>query len=357
MMETFTEAYDKAMDCAKSYKFGADWHQYLTDNVCIKMLFGSRDGPDVSRGPGLDKFRQKMKQSRGEDEGTTLLKAAGLTPSDTKPLTAQQADAIATLKLMRHLYLQAQQGAQSVWIFAQPETYQKWIYDEISGKSASTAKDILNKLDEVYPLQTRKNMSDGVNQALTWAQKCVAKLGSPDGATKAMVERWFDPGDKMDKAVGILLAGMKKVSNLLQSNKLIFSDEPIDRNSGGWPDYAFVDPGERLEVVYIQDATLQAWGTSDQKWMATLAILHEFSHRVINTDDAVYDIAVAKGKNVGGLKPGGILTTRHAINNADSWAYFVTDLNGQLSSDRRTRVYQVPKVFDPAYNPAAAPAF
>ena len=79
----------------------------------------------------------------------------------------------------------------------------------------------------------------------------------------------------------------------------------------------------------MQNAFLKA-GNSGKLWMCALTIIHELTHREVNTDDHKYD--------TDGLKPH---TTRFpkakTIENADSWAYFVTDLVGMLSKSDRKR--------------------
>jgi hypothetical protein len=75
--------------------------------------------------------------------------------------------------------------------------------------------------------------------------------------------------------------------------------------------------------------------------MATLAIIHELSHRLIKSKDAVYDFT--------GLKPGSVLTHGHAIVNADSWAYFAADFNGQLPDHKRTSVWKEPPALRASY--------
>ena len=142
-------------------------------------------------------------------------------------------------------------------------------------------------------------MATGVQQAMAWSQKIVAKLGNPDSASKDVIKRWFGDisDDDTQKAANNLLNGFKRLVTLCNSTKLIFSDEPIDRLTGdavtgqknyrsNWEDYAFVagGAGERLDVVYIQNATLKKWASADQSWMATLAIIHEHSHRLIKTN-------------------------------------------------------------------------
>jgi hypothetical protein len=72
-----------------------------------------------------------------------------------------------------------------------------------------------------------------------------------------------------------------------------------------------------------------------------LTLLHEMSHSVINTKDAVYDFD--------GLKPGAVLSQKHALVNADSWAYFATDLAGQLPGSRAAKVLKEPPSLRAAY--------
>ena len=111
---------------------------------------------------------------------------------------------------------------------------------------------------------------------------------------------------------------------------MVFSDEPIDRNRGGWKDWAFVYRSEKLDVLYLQGAFLKA-GNTGKLWMCALTIVHEISHRALGTDDVRYDYD--------GLKPArGVLWTTDALRNADSWAYFATDLGGKLSTSDRGRV-------------------
>lgn len=75
-----------------------------------------------------------------------------------------------------------------------------------------------------------------------------------------MVRRWFADEDTTDQqvkdAAKTLNEGFKKIANVAKSNKLIFSDEPNDRNSGGWKDWAFVYKSEGMDVVYLQGAFL-----------------------------------------------------------------------------------------------------
>lgn len=364
----FTPAYDMAVEATKTYKFAADWQAFLTDKVGMKALLGSTDGPGAAQGPLLEALRTKItetvkKTGQGTTEGDVLLEMAGVKGAGL--LSDAQADAVATLKMLRHLYYQLDKGNQAVWIYAQPFSFHKWVFDELRGCTYADAKTRLNHLDEVYPLTMRPHMVCGLATSLAWCQKCVAKLGGKlDADTEEMVQRWFVPAgvdkDASGNAATTLLDGFKKIAALCNTTRVIFSDEPVNRMSGDaiageshfrseWNDYAFVDggkPRERLDVVYIQNSTLKKWSSGSQAWMATLAIIHEISHRVVNTKDAVYDFT--------GLKPGSVLGLQHALVNADSWAYFAADLNGQLPADKITQVLKEPQALRAAYLSALA---
>lgn len=347
MIEDFTGAYDKARQTVGSRKFAMDWHSFLTDQAFLKMIFSSSEGPAAAYGGGLDKFRKRLSESKSQSESVQILVAAGINPAGSQVLTDEEAQAVATLKMCRHFYLQKSEGAHSLWIFAQPYSFHKWVFDEIKGCTPGGARAKLDMVDEVYKASDRTNLGNGVTTSVAWCQKCVANLGSPNAATKQLIKDWFfhqNPDDgAMDGAAATLLDGFKKVGNLLRSTKLIFSDDPIDRMSGdavagqtnyrsNWKDYAFVLGGERLDVVYIQNGTLTKWGSADKAWMATLAIIHELTHRVLGTKDIVYDFS--------GLKPSAQLDFRHAIANADSWAYFAADMNGQVTNAARQNYYR-----------------
>lgn len=355
-MNRFTKAYDTARNSVKSYKFAKNWKSVLDGTACLQCVLHT-DGPNRTRGANLDVLRKKIaeKKNAGTSEGATILSMIGVSKWGIIGMSSNQSNAAATLKMMRHLYLVKDAGAQTVWIYAGPYSFHKWVFDELKGKNGWSAEGKLNKVDEVYTKVIRKHMGTGVTTSLAWCQKAVAKLGSPNQATKAMVETWFAPGGTgLNGAITTLKDGFKKVSILLSSSKLIFSDEPIDRMKGSavtgqsnyasnWNDYAFVDGGvrERLDVVYIQNATLKKWGSSDEGWMATLAIIHELTHRVLETADVVYDFT--------GLKPNDKLTCEHALKNADSWAYFAADINGALTDDARNKYYKSPAALRQRY--------
>ncbi|MDO9526714.1 MAG: M35 family metallo-endopeptidase [Gemmobacter sp.] len=239
-------------------------------------------------------------------------------------------DRVSAVKMMRHMYLMRMRGSQDVWVYSPPKSYTQWLYDEFEGMNKAGLETWSSEDDETYSESDKTAMADATQMAMAWCMKCQVKLSTPDAASKALVRKWFcAPGadDKaVEKASKTLGLGFKKICSVLNSNKLVLSDEPNDRAGGGWKDYAFVYKSEKMSVVYVQSATLSA-AKGSKMWLAALTIVHELSHREMNTEDHRYD---SDGK----LSPSagqGALSAAHAIQNADNWGYFAADMNGGLA--------------------------
>jgi hypothetical protein len=178
--------------------------------------------------------------------------------------------------------------------------------------------------------------------ALNWSKFAMYmlsfKVDDPLGKslTKPATIRWFAYADSSDKDLEKirkrLLDGFKKVANISNSSRLIFSDEPLDRNNGGWKDWAFVYSTEKIDVIYLQKAFLDA-AENGKKWECALTIIHEITHRELKTDDHAY----GTDNNIKPHKSH--FKTSRALNNADSWGYFATDLSGQLSASELIRTH------------------
>ncbi len=335
-MDNFSEAFDKARTVIKDQKFEEAWQKFLKDEAKVSELL-EESGPNHARADALEKIRNRLSSmSRGAvgafflggGVADTIVKASKNGTKDGK-----DAERAATLKMLRHLYLSTQRGAQDVWSYAGPKAFAKWVYDEIAGdEKAYKAK--LGKDTEVYSKGERKMMCEALALALEWSLFAVAKLGFGDATTKAVVKRWFGDENTTDAqittAIATLKEGFQKIANVANSNKLIFSDDPIDRSKGGWKDWAFVYKAEKLNVVYLQGAFLKA-GNSGKLWMCALTIIHELSHKVVGTKDNRYDYD--------GLKPSSTgLPHDKAMENADSWAYFAVDLKGKVSESDKLSV-------------------
>jgi hypothetical protein len=327
-MERFSEAYKACKQVFSHGKFSDDWQKFLAQSVGVGSLLGSH-GPNPKQAAGLEKLREKILAAEEGKRGPLLVAAA--THAKTSGSVHERA---AALKMLWHLYLEAERGGQNVWVYSPPVDYTTWVFDEISGeRSAYEPK--LDKTSEVYTAAQRKIISTALGQALRAASNAVAKLGSPNDETLALMRKWFADANTTDKQLKVaarkLLSGFKKIAAVCNSPQLVFSDEPLDRAGGGWKDYAFVDQTEKLNVIYAQGAFLRAAGSTGQVWLCVETIVHELSHRVAKTDDFGYDDS--------GLGPHkDAISFSYAIRNADSWGYFCVDLAGMLAESDRTRV-------------------
>ena len=91
-------------------------------------------------------------------------------------------------------------------------------------------------------------------------------------------------------------------------------------------------------AVYIFKLFLDAGEKNDQGqigklWLCALTVIHELSHKLVDTDDIRYDDD--------GLKPGFFrFTNKSTIKNADSWGYFAADMVGALPQSTFQEVYK-----------------
>lgn len=340
-MNKFTEAFDKARDVFNSEEFAGEWSTLLNSEVKGVL---KPDGPDTSFAGGLDKFRTATKKN---DKG--LLKNwIGLGTSEAAAIAAAANESstagsfqnrAAALKMLTHLYLSQKQGSQDVWIYAPPKAYAKWVFDELQG-TPKVVKSKLGKKNEVYSQSERKIMCAALSVAHKWASDASIKLASSENTETrdALIADWFGDEDttatQIAAAAQKLQAGFNTVAQRCMTNKLVFSDEPIDRKGGGWKDWAFIYTSERLDVIYLQGAFLKA-GNSGKTWKCALTIIHELTHIALNTYDYQYDDSGLKpGKDKHSAeKPGEKFNHENALKNADSWAYFAADLAGALSNN------------------------
>lgn len=337
-MDKFTEAYDKTRDVFDKQTFEADWQKFLLGDGKVKTLLGV-DGPVPANADGLDQIRWRLMKIEASKRPQAMLDAC-----KSAAAAGSIAERAAALKLLTHLYRAMKRGGQEVWVYSPPKAFKKWLFDEIAG----TDDEIRPKLGpsaEVYASADRDVMCEALGQALKWSLDAVVKLGAGAAETKAMVKTWFADADTTDAqlsaAITTLKDGFQKIANVCNSNTLVVSDDPIDRNKVynvstgkvGWDDWAFIKKSERMDVLYIQGAFLKA-GSTGRVWKCALTIIHEVSHRAVKTEDKMYDFA--------GLKPDKTkFPHASAIVNADSWAYFATDLAGMLGATDRTTALKV----------------
>jgi len=335
-MDRFSSAHKKTKDILSSQKFAADWQKHFD---AVKNLF-TDTGLDSKYSPQLTKFRADLfkkytTQWAGKKMGEPLL-----TLSTNSDGSGKKRERAASVKLLKHLYFVQKKGAQDLWIYSPPKAYAKWIYEEFDGLGDTTLKSKLSEEDEVYNEDNKKVMGEGLIRAHALTQKVQMMLADQKESTDTVVKRWFDDGTASTKDLATikttLLNGFKKIVNMANSNQVIFSDEPGDRNYWdeerkvyNWEDFAFIYKSEKMPVIYIQNGWLKA-ANSGKLDRCARTIIHELSHKAVGTNDK-------GGYGWQGLKPGGKNMTRaKAINNADSWAYFAMDLNGALTESERT---------------------
>lgn len=332
-MDKFSEAYAAAQSALKigtlGGGFGAQQH-------ALSLLLAGAAGPDVAQSKSLDKLRETAAADAKAVKGSTgeraVAKALVAGAGDGRGLVERAA----TLKMLKHLHHVKSAGGQQIWVYSPPDVYTKWIFDECAGKSATGLEDVLAKSSpDVYSPEQCEVMVDAVQNARALALNVVAKLGAAASAeTLAVVRRYFGNASSskadLEAVMGTLASGYQKIANACNAGNIIISDEPGDRTSGGWKDWAFIYTAEKMSVIYLQGAWLKKAGEitpSNQPplWRCVRTVIHELSHKECSTEDVVY------GPN--GLKPEGssALTPAYALHNADSWAYFAVDVMGYLT--------------------------
>ena len=331
-MNKFSEAYAAAGAALKS---GALAGSFKAQQKTLEQLLAGPAGPDVAHSGSLDKLREALAKDAAAIKGSTGARA------EAKAIMAGAGDGkgiherAATLKMLDHLYHVKNSGGQQIWVYAPPDIYAKWLFDEVAGQSAVGLEDVLAKSSpEVYSAPQREVMVGAVQHARALALAVTAKLGSPNDETKAVVRRYFGNAASADKdlatVMATLSAGYQKIANACNGGNIVISDEPGDRTGGGWKDWAFIYSSETMSVIYLQGAWLKKADeitptNQPPLWRCVRTVVHELSHKECATEDIVYGPK--------GLKPEGstALTPEYALHNADSWAYFAVDVMGYLT--------------------------
>lgn len=338
-MNKFSEAYEAARSALDGGALAGDFQNL---HKPLKRLVAGANGPDPAEAGQAANVRRTI------ETAARKLTAGGATPARAaaQAIIAGAGDGsglvqrAATLKMLRHLYHQKSSGGQQIWVYAPPEAYTKWIFDEVAGATATALEDTLAKNDtEVYSAEQRAVMANAVQEARAVALAVVAKLGQADDTTRGVVRRYFGNAAstkaQLDTVITTLTAGYKKIAAACNGGSIVISDEPGDRTGGGWKDWAFIYTAEAMSVIYLQGAWLKKADEitpSNQSplYRCVRTIIHELSHKQVSTEDVVYGPK--------GLKPEGstALTPAYALHNADSWAYFAVDVLGYLTGPDKT---------------------
>lgn len=331
-MDTFSDIYNESIDVLKNSKFDAS-----IMGVVDKLKFVLQaNGPDATHAAVLDELRFQLRSgpvSSAQAKAETILAACN-------PGEVGFQRRAALINTMEHFYLTQKKGNQSIWVMDVPKRYHAWPYDQLANKTAASLKMELVKNGETFGSANRKMMSDALQLARKWSTDVQIKLANSDPGLLDAVKRWFHvPGvadNDIKASVAVLLTGFKKITNTCNSTSVIFSDRPHLRTSGTYDDtFASVNPGDNMPVIYIYQLFLETGRRNRARqiprlWFCALTVLHELSHKLVNTDDIMYDDD--------GLKPGPGFSSKEALNNADSWAYFAADVVGVLTADLRKQV-------------------
>ena len=336
-MNLFTEVYEKAVDLLKTKGLADDWATIEAD---LKALFAAA-GPEVSKAKVLSDLREKLRKAAKDGKNSSAAVAEAILDAAKAPAAGFQERA-ALLKLAKHFFFVEKRGNQKLWAVSHPTAYGQWVFDVLSGKSKAEAKTVLQREREVFNSEHRTLFAKSLTLARKWSQNAVAKLGDPKDRTRRVIKRWFHTDDAsdgdVDTSAATLLAGFKKITALCNSTEVIFSDRPVKRAAGdGATTYASVNSGDALKVIYIYELFLKTGkrnklGHIPKLWLCAQTVIHEASHKEVDTDDHYYDTDGLKPKKSGGITPG------EAIENADSWGYFAVDLAGMLTKGVRDKV-------------------
>lgn len=327
-MNVFTDVYEKSIELLKAPSLHDDWKDI---EAGLKKLLQA-DGPSVDNAKALTDLRDKLNKAadkggvmRGKAKAKEIARAAQTDKNGFQ-------DRAALLKQMKHFYLVAKKGNQSVWVVDQPKRYGQWNYDLFAGLTAAELTSQLARSGEVFGAGHRSMLSDSLQLARKWSADCEIKLGGKSDATMDSIRRWFHAAGATAEDVETtrtkLVDGFKKITAACNSGKVIFSDRPHLRASGDWDNtYASVNAGDAMAVIYIYQLFLDTGrrklnGKIPKLWLCALTVVHELSHKLLNTEDIRYDYQ--------GLKPDGSFPASDAIKNADSWAYFCGDVLGSV---------------------------
>ena len=294
------------------------------------------DGFDAAGHAVLQAFRAAWTAAaHNSSEATVMLDLLGWSPMLPAHLREGAVKAAAAAKLFRHCYRVNRIGAQTVWVVSQPASYTQFTTDEIwtARNSPIQLQNKLNDVNEFYSAAERGQLSSAAARVRRWCQRAMmsATRARAPGVDRTRALGWFGAPNMAtvieDAIITELETGFRRMRDRVDENRIIFADDPTERGNDGT--LAFVDTEERMRCIYVKRHFFQTPQTRfnlQVYWAVT--VLHELSHRVLDTDDHKYDHAQI------GIRPAHHIG--HAINNADTWAYYAADVSGHLNAGQIT---------------------
>lgn len=246
----------------------------------------------------------------------------------------------AALKLFRHCYRIGGSGAQTIWVVSQPLMYNKFTSDMLYEQRAGgfLLRHLLNATDEIYSADEREQLAESTREAGIWCQRATEDAMNAcngDQAASDRIERWFGraANDASNSSLKAKLArGFARMRGRIEENRIMYADRPYRRNQGATV-LAAVYKSERMRTIYIKRRFFDGGDGPNNLPLnvaAPLTIVHELSHRVMDTHDHKYDHH--------NLNIRDSFSAAHASCNADSWGYYAADVMGRLTPAQRANV-------------------
>lgn len=325
----FSDAYDDVLDGVSASGFSIDspWADYLVRARKLCRI----DGFDIGQASLLEDLRKTLSKAvaKGTGEAASLLAFAGeklAAGSPRSTVDVDLAERVGALKVLRHTYLLKRSGAHRVWCVSIPPAYTQWPTQALQGGLPAVVAKLSDTTDR-FGDEDRKHLSDASLAALRWVHK--AMIVSGDMTSKKNFERvarWFADGTCSDQDVvdtgALLNAGLKKIATKLMSGRLIYTDHVVERGTGAFDGVEAFVWNDKLDVVYIENEFFGRRNTLTGLTNWARIVIHELTHRELNTDDHAYEHEGMAPKKIGMAR---------ARTNADSWAWFCLDCAGGLT--------------------------
>ena len=168
----FRSEYDAARAAlARAGEFERGW-QPVVEQLALMM---GHDGFDAGRDEALAELRRKVGEGVG-GEDRSLLRAAGARTDVEGAAPAEARRRAASLKLLRHVYLQNRSGNRGVWIVALPTAFTNWPSHQLG--DAPGLRPLLASRDEHFSEEQRRLLATATQQGLAWCQKAGIVLAS-----------------------------------------------------------------------------------------------------------------------------------------------------------------------------------
>jgi len=330
----FSDAYDDVLDGLSAPGFSTDkpWLDYLARARKLCRI----DGFDIGEASLLDELRKTLSKAaaKGSGEAQSLLSFAGekLSGAGANPTVGVDlAERAGALKVLRHTYLLKRSGAHRVWCVGIPPSFTQWPTQALLGAlPAAVAK--LSDTTDRFSADDRKHLSNASLTALRWVHKAMMVSGNMKSKKNfEIVARWFADASSSDQDVmdtgALLNAGLKQIAAKLMSGRLIYTDHVIERGTGNFDGVEAFVWGDKLDVVYIENEFFGNRNTLSGPNNWARIVIHELTHRELNTDDHAYEHEGMAPRKIGQAK---------ARTNADSWAWFCVDCGGALTNGQIT---------------------